>query len=110
MELYAEPGELSQAIAEFQAAVHSDATSVSAHYNLALAYGTRGDLAAMQRELPETLRLDPKHAHAHSALAALYLERQQYDLAWEPAQQAAHLGDPVQPLVEVLRRKQERIC
>ena len=47
--------------------------------------------------IPGTLR-------SHSALAALYLERQQYDLAWQHAQQAAHLGAPVQPLLEALRQ------
>ena len=95
-------------MAEFQAAVRSDATSVPAHYNLALAYGASGDPTAMQRELQEILRLDPRHPEAHLNLAALYLERQQYDLAWQHAQQAAHLGAAVQPLLEALRRLREQ--
>ena len=37
-----------------------------------------------------------------------YLERQQYDLAWQHAQQAAHLGAPVQALLEALRRVREQ--
>ena len=79
-----------------------------AHYNLALAYGASGDPDAMQRELQEILRLDSRHLEAHLALAALYLERQQYDLAWQHAQQAAHLGAAVQPLLEALRRLREQ--
>jgi hypothetical protein len=50
------------------------------------------------------VRLDPGHAKAHSALAALYFEHRQYDLAWQHAQQAAQLGAPIQPLIEALQR------
>jgi len=63
----------------------------------------------MLAPLQQAVRLNPKHVRAHSALAALYLERQQYDLAWQHAQQAAHLGAPVQPLLDELRRKREQI-
>src|SRR4029453_7387529 len=62
----------------------------------------------MLAPLQQAVRLDPKHARAHSALGAMYLERQQYDLAWQHAQQAAQLGAPVQPLLEALRRKREQ--
>jgi Tfp pilus assembly protein PilF len=74
-----------------------------------MAYAQNGQTEAMLAPLQQAVRLDPAHARAHSALAALYLERQQYDLAWEHAQQAAHLGAPVQSLVEALRRKREQI-
>jgi Tfp pilus assembly protein PilF len=81
----------------------------NAHYCLAVAYAQNGQAEAMLAPLQQAVRLDPTHARAHSALAALYLERQQYDLAWEHAQQAAHLGAPVQPLLEALRRKREQV-
>ena len=61
----------------------------------------------MIASLQQAVRLDPEHVRAHGALAALYCERQHYDLAWQHAKQAAHLGAPGQPLLEVLRRLRE---
>jgi Tfp pilus assembly protein PilF len=80
----------------------------NAHYFLAIAYAQNGQDDAMLAPLQQAVRLDPAHARAHSTLASLYLARQQYDLAWRHAQQAAHLGAPVQPLVEALRRIREQ--
>jgi Tfp pilus assembly protein PilF len=80
-----------------------------AHYFLAIAYAQNGQAEAMLTPLQQAVRLDPKHARAHSTLAAMYLERQQYDLAWQHAQQAALLGAPVQPLLEALRQKREQM-
>jgi Flp pilus assembly protein TadD len=79
-----------------------------AHYFLAMAYVQNGQAEAILAPLQQAVRLDPKHARAHSALGAMYLERQQYDLAWQHAQQAAQLGALVQPLLEALRRKREQ--
>ena len=54
----------------------------NAHYFLAVAYAQNGQAEAMLAPLQQAVCLDPRHARAHSTLAALYLERQQYDLAW----------------------------
>jgi Tfp pilus assembly protein PilF len=73
--LYAERGEIDQAIAEFSAAIQIEASSTQAHYNLAMAYAARGDLLATMRELEETLRLDPQHRDAHFNLGIASLQQ-----------------------------------
>ena len=59
---------------------------------LAMAYAQNGQAEAMLALLQQAVRLDPGHARAHSALAALHLERQQYDLAWQHAQAGRPTG------------------
>jgi Flp pilus assembly protein TadD len=78
-----------------------------AHYVLAVAYGQSGQEEAMLTALQQAVRLNPQHARAHSTLAALYLQRQQYDLAWQHANTAARLGAPVQALLEALQRQRQ---
>jgi tetratricopeptide (TPR) repeat protein len=102
--LYAERGDMEQAIAAFTAVLQRDPRWVQAHYNLALAYRARGEMAAMLRELQETVSLDPRHVEAHVHLAVLYFQEQRYELAWQHGQKAAELGAPVQPLLEALRK------
>jgi Flp pilus assembly protein TadD len=80
----------------------------AAHYFLGITYAQLGQVEAMLAPLQQAVRLDSKHAGAHSALAALYFERQQYNLAWQHAQQAAQLGAPMQPLFDALRRVREQ--
>ena len=75
-----------------------------AHYILALAYAHNGQPEAMLTALQHVVRLNPNHARAHNALAAFYLQRQQYDLAWQHGSTAAQLGAPVQALLEALRQ------
>ena len=58
-------------------------------------------LAALQ----QAVRHNPQHARAQSALAVLYLQRQQYDLARQHANIAARLGAPVQGLLEALQQQ-----
>lgn len=101
---YLQQGETDAAVRQFQTLVLLAPQMAQAHYLLAIAQAQNGGDEAMLAPLQQAVRLDPHHAHAHSALAALYLARQQYDLAWQHAQQAAHLGAPVQPLLEDLQR------
>jgi Tfp pilus assembly protein PilF len=96
-------------VRQFRVLVEFVPQMANAHYFLAVAYAQNGQAEAMLAPLQQAVRLDPAHARAHSVLAALYLEGRQYDLAWQHAQQAAHLGAPVQPLLETLRRIREQI-
>ena len=106
---YLQQGEAAAAVRQFRTLVEFVPQMANAHYFLAVAYAQNGQAEAMLAPLQQTVRLDPAHARAHSVLAALYLEGRQYDLAWEHAQQAAHLGAPVQPLLEALQRIREQI-
>jgi cytochrome c-type biogenesis protein CcmH/NrfG len=73
-----------------------------------VAYAQLGQTQAMLAPLQQAVRLDSRHVRAHSALATLYFERQQYALAWQHAQQAAQLGAPIQPLLDALQRMREQ--
>jgi Tfp pilus assembly protein PilF len=59
-------------------------------------------METMQVSLQRALQQDPNHARAHSALASLYFQQQQYDLAWQHGSKAADLGAPVQELLRAL--------
>jgi Flp pilus assembly protein TadD len=71
---------------------------------LAVAYAQNGQPEDMLLALQHVVRLDPNHARAHNTLAAFYLQRQQYDLAWQHANLAARLGAPIQALLEALQK------
>lgn len=61
-----------------------------------------GQIETMQAYLQRALQQDPNHARAHSALASLYFQQRQYDLAWQHGSKAAELGAPVQELLQAL--------
>jgi cytochrome c-type biogenesis protein CcmH/NrfG len=79
----------------------------NAHYFLAVAAAQLGQEDAMLTALQRALQQDPNHVRAHSTLASLYFQRQQYDLAWQHATTAAQLGAPVQPLLDAIRQARE---
>jgi Tfp pilus assembly protein PilF len=64
----------------------------------------QGKAAAAVERFRAVIDLDPKHAMAHSVLATLYFQNQQYELAQRHAQRAAQLGAPMERLLEALRQ------
>ena len=100
-------GRLEEAAAHFQTAVKLGPARAEDYYFLALAVSQTGQVDRMRAALQKAIELDPKHARAHAMLAALYLQQQAYDLAWQHGQTAAQLGAPVHDLLEAIRNKQE---
>jgi Tfp pilus assembly protein PilF len=75
-----------------------------AYYLLAVAAAQQGQEETMRTALEQTLQRDPNHARAHSALAMLYFQHQDYTLAWQHGKKAEQLGAPVQPFLDALRK------
>ena len=105
---YLQQGEAYAAMAQFQTLVNLAPQMADAHYFLAVAAAQVGQVETMQASLQRALQHDPNHVRAHSALASLYFQQKQYDLAWRHGSKADELGAPVQELLralEALRQK-----
>lgn len=107
---YLQQDEALAAMTHLQALTQLAPEMAEAHYFLAVAAAQMGQAETMQASLQRALQLNPKHALAHRALASLYLQQQQYDLAWQHGSKAAELGAPVEPLLNALNalRQQTR--
>jgi tetratricopeptide (TPR) repeat protein len=77
---------------------------IEARFRLGLAYQLVGQQQDAIQELEAVLRAQPGHAGAHTQLARLYYQVQQFDDAWRHARRAESLGVPVAKLLEALRR------
>ena len=100
-----------EAMVQFQEALRHDPRHLPAHNDLGILYAERGEIEQAITAFSAALQIDPTSiqsrdnlAMAHGAQAALYFQRQQYELAWQHGQKAAQLGAPVQPLLEALRQ------
>jgi len=60
-------GELDEALAHFHTALDMDAKNPSVHLNLGIALKLKGDAAGARAALEQSLKLDPKGAHAAEA-------------------------------------------
>ncbi len=105
---YLQQGEAFAATAQFQALIQLAPEMADAHYFLAVTAAKMGQMEAMQASLQRALQHDPNHARAHSALASLYFQQQQYDLAWQHGAKAAQLGAPVQQLMNALEQLRQK--
>ncbi|MEE9147823.1 MAG: tetratricopeptide repeat protein, partial [Candidatus Tectomicrobia bacterium] len=105
---YLQQGDAEAAVTQFRTLVGLAPQRAEAHYFLAVAAAQLGQVEVMRSALQQALQHDPNHAGAHSALAGLYFQRQQYDLAWKHGTKASQLGAPVQPLLEALRQVREQ--
>ena len=66
-----------QAITELQAAVRQRPDYVSAHFELARAYWTKGNFPSAESELKRVIELDPKDGRAYFYLGMAYLDQNQ---------------------------------
>ncbi len=64
---------------------------VGAHYNLAVARQTRGDLSAAEKSFNIVIQLQPQHANAHAALAQILRMQHRFEEALKHQQQAISL-------------------
>jgi tetratricopeptide (TPR) repeat protein len=101
---YLQQGQAELAIAQFRSLVSRAPQMADAYYFLAVAAAQLGQEETMRTALEQTLQHDPNHARAHSTLAMLYFQHQEYALAWQHGRKAEQLGAPVQPLLEALRQ------
>jgi Tfp pilus assembly protein PilF len=91
-------------VRELEETLRLDPRHLEAHFNLGIADLQQGKAAAAVEQLRAVLGIDPNHAMAHSVLASLYFQDQQYELSRRHAEKASQLGAPVERLLEALRR------
>ena len=101
---YAARGDLSAMQRELEETLRLDPRDLNAQPNLGLASLTQGATEAAVERFRVVIGLEPNHAMAHSVLARLYFQNQQYELAQRHAQRAAQLGAPMERLLEALRQ------
>lgn len=90
-EQYLQEDKLSEAIAEFQAAIQLDPGSVEGHFRLGNAYYQQGQLDEAAAEFQKALELDSKNVDARSNLGAVYYERGEFAKAAAEFKQASSL-------------------
>jgi enediyne biosynthesis protein E4 len=95
-------------VRELHETLRLDPQHLDAHLHMGMVYLQQGKPEAAAEEFHTVVRLYPNHATAHSALAALYFQDQQYERAWQHGERAAHLGAPVERLLEALRQVMKR--
>ena len=86
-ETYIKAGKYQEAVIEFRNAVQIDPKSATAHYQLARAYMSLGNRAAAYRDFEESVSLDAGNVDAQLQLAALLIDRKEYDRAQTMAEQ-----------------------
>jgi Tfp pilus assembly protein PilF len=101
---YLQQDQAKLAIEQFRRLQDTAPQLADAHYFLAVAAAQLGEEETMRVALEQAVQHDPKHARAHHALAAVYFQRQEYDLAWQHATTAAQLGATVEPLLKALQQ------
>jgi Tfp pilus assembly protein PilF len=101
---YAARGDMLAMKRELEETLRLDPRHLDAHLNLGLADLKQGEAEAAVKRFRAVIGLDPNHALAHSVLASLYFQDQQYELARRHAEKASQLGAPVERLLEALRR------
>ena len=72
---YLQDDKLSEAIAEFEAAVKLDPKSIEGHFRLGNAYFEQGQLDKAATEFQRTIELDANHVDARSNLGAVYYQQ-----------------------------------
>jgi tetratricopeptide (TPR) repeat protein len=101
---YLQQDQAKLAIEQFRRLVDTAPQLADAHYFFAVAAAQLGEEEMMRVALEQAVQRDPKHTRAHNALAAVYFQRQEYELAWQHATTAAQLGAAVEPLLKALRQ------
>jgi tetratricopeptide (TPR) repeat protein len=82
---------LDQAIAAYHRAVTLDPSLAAAHYNLAIAALTDGDVAAAVDALRQTIKINPEDGEAHRLLATIYNDLRRGREALQLMERAAEL-------------------
>ena len=72
-------GETEIAIKEYKIAIKINPDDPESHYGLAEAYRRKAMLSDTERELRETLRLDPEHHEARLALGVTFLQMERWN-------------------------------
>ena len=86
-----EAGKYDEAIAAFQKALESNAGSAVFHYNLAVAYERKGQIADAHREFGEAIKLKPDFGEAQLAQGNAYMREQNFEAAVEYLTKASEL-------------------
>lgn len=92
-------GRLDEAIAEFQAAIQSDAQYAAAHANLAYTYDRLGRADEAIAAYTNAVALDPKNTTAFNNLGVLYVKKEAYDEAIQTFEQGLK-ADPSNPTLQ----------
>ncbi|MEO0539498.1 MAG: tetratricopeptide repeat protein [Cyanobacteria bacterium P01_A01_bin.105] len=72
--LYKHQGQLTDAQAQFEAAIQVDHTLALAHYNLGVVYRAQGSLEPALDAYQQAIALEPTYAEAHQNLAAIFFK------------------------------------
>ncbi len=86
-------GHLEEALSRCQAAVGIDPNSARAYFLLGLVQIQRGDSAAAQHALLQSVKADPSRAAAHFYLGKIYLQANELPAAENEFQSIVKLGD-----------------
>jgi TolB-like protein len=88
-------GEQVAALHDYQRAIELDPDDPRSHHWLAMLYAEAGHLDLGEREIAESLRLDPENANAEGYRAYLLAARGRWGEAGASARRVVELGNPV---------------
>jgi len=98
-----EDGDLDAATDSLRQAVLRGQNHPESHFNLALVYERRGLLAAAEREMLASLKLDPEQADARNLIGVIYAEEREIERASLVWRELVHDGPDYEPARENLR-------
>lgn len=84
-------GKYDEAIAIFKKALETNATSAPIHYNMAVAYERKDQMADARKEFEEATKLDPAFGEAYLALGNNSMREQNFDAAVQSFNKAVEL-------------------
>jgi len=98
-----EDGDLDAATDSLRQAVLRGQNHPESHFNLALVYERRGLLAAAEREMLASLKLDPEQADARNSIGVIYAEEREIERASLVWRELVHDVPDYEPARENLR-------